>query len=169
MSLPIYFQWGHTQSCCWSTGWASTWCPPERTLPERNRKKRAERKTSGSEIFTTRFRLNYAETRSLSLSNRIHSLSRVQTWEAKGRQKLCKGNTCHCCYLLRLQSQFNKDLLQFLVDEVDTELLEAISLPGENTIQSMSYHQHCTSNLCTAVLCRLKTDTWGLTWNISKP
>ena len=34
-----------------------------------------------------------------------------------------------CNYLLSLQSQFNKDLLQFLVDKVDTELLKAISLP----------------------------------------
>lgn len=44
----------------------------------------------------------------------------------------------HGSYLLSLQSEFNKDLLQFLVDKVDTELLKAISLQEENITQSMS-------------------------------
>lgn len=57
-----------------------------------------------------------------------------------------KCNKLRCSYLLSLQSQLNKDLLQFLVDKVDTELLEAISLPGENTIQSVSDYHHSKSN-----------------------
>lgn len=47
---------------------------------------------------------------------------------------------CKCSNLLSLQSQFDKDLLQLLVDKVDAELLEAIPLPGEKTVQVVSYH-----------------------------
>ena len=35
-------------------------------------------------------------------------------------------------YLLSLQSEFNKDLLQFFVHKVDAELLKAVSLQKEN-------------------------------------
>ena len=47
-------------------------------------------------------------------------------------------NQMHGSYLLSLQSEFDKDLLQFFIDKVDTELLKAISLQEENTIKSMS-------------------------------
>lgn len=43
-----------------------------------------------------------------------------------------------CSNLLRLQSQLDKDLLQLLVDKVDAELLEAVPLPGEKTVQAES-------------------------------
>lgn len=47
----------------------------------------------------------------------------------KGRRSV-QSSVFQCSNLLSLQSQLNEDLLQFLVDKVDAELLEAIFLPG---------------------------------------
>lgn len=71
MSLPLYFQWGHKQLCCWSTGWVSTWCPPEHTLPGRKEKRRK------SNLIQTRFKtvvLKYSQLFSHQLKQDIHSL-----------------------------------------------------------------------------------------------
>ena len=48
-------------------------------------------------------------------------------------------------YLLSLQSQFNKDLLQFLVDKVDTELLKAVFLRGGKNTSMWDYHHSKTN------------------------
>lgn len=90
---------------------------------------------------------------------RYSTKSHLRSQELKSRDKedksrdvtdlTDKSSTFHCSYLLSLQSQFNKDLLQFLVDKVDTELLETISLPVGDTIQSISHYYNSKS--CCAV------------------
>lgn len=159
MSLPIYFQWGHTQSCCWSTQWESTWCPPEHTLPERKLQDIERQELRGKLCFKTVdfiYSQPYSDYRSsLFVSIKQNPITQhIAGVKRQGRQnmkcdmrwRIYKSNTFHCSYLLSLQSQFNKDLLQFLVDKVDTELLKAIFLPGENIIQSMSDYHHSKSN-----------------------
>lgn len=48
------------------------------------------------------------------------------------------GQLSSPAHLFSLQSEFNKDLLQFLVDKVDAELLKAIFLPREEKHASLS-------------------------------
>lgn len=55
-----------------------------------------------------------------------------------------------CSNLLSLQSQLNEDLLQFLVDKVDAELLKAVFLPGrgeKNSGHGSSDHPRGKSKL----------------------
>lgn len=117
---------------------------------------------------------------------------RVQ--EKNGRKYICefeiltdifRWNTCTetrmthftvATYLLSLQSQFNEDLLQFLIDKVDTELLKSISLFGHKRFESLSDYPHNKSKLTVQYkwtygvlvdvhICLVA----GLTWNISNP
>ena len=48
------------------------------------------------------------------------------------------GQLSSPAHLFSLQSEFNKDLLQFLVDKVDAELLKAVFLPREEKHASLS-------------------------------
>lgn len=113
-ALPTYFQWGRTQSCCWSTQWASTWCLPGHTLPEMREEKSSREKW-----------WKYVLQRWIRDTHR-------HIWTKLYRDK--DDKFC-CSYLLSLQSQFNKDLLQFLIDKVDTKLLKSISLLGHKTFE----------------------------------
>ena len=48
------------------------------------------------------------------------------------------GQLSSPAHLFSLQSEFNKDLLQFLIDKVDAELLKAVFLPREEKCASLS-------------------------------
>ena len=83
---PVCSQWGHRRSCCWSTRWPSTWCPPGRTPPaepQRGEEQVSVSQQDGGEVGGSREEENHGEVPALPSGSarwRSAAASRSQSW-----------------------------------------------------------------------------------------